>query len=183
LKKLLLISLALVAIAAVAGATPVSCGVVMAPNSSTILLTSACTVNPDPGFYISSLTLTGFDSFAGGAGLPIVDFTGTLSDSGGVFTIPTFCPVSSDASSNSINCNFTVQPSSTVTGLNLSTDTVSITTASNTEVQGSVSVASINLFLDYAETQIPVTGTPEPATLGLMGSALVGLGLLARKKK
>lgn len=183
MKKLLLISLALVAIAGVAGATPVSCGVVMAPNSSTLLLSSACTVNPDPGYYISSLTLTGNDSFTGGAGLPLVDFTGTLFDSNGVFTIPAFCPVSSDSSSNSINCPITVNPSSTVSGLNLSTETISISAASNTEVQGTVSAASINLFLDFAETQIPVTGTPEPATLGLMGSALVGLGLLVRRKK
>ena len=186
MKKLLLISLSLIAIGGVAGATPVACDVVMAPNSSNILLSSPCTVNPDPGYYISSLTLTGYDSFSGGANLPVVDFTGTLLDTAGVFSIPVFCPVSSDVNSNSINCNFTVQPSNTVTGLNLSTDTISISSASNTELQGSISVASINLSLDYAETLIPTgppSSTPEPATLGLMGSALLGLGFLARKKK
>jgi hypothetical protein len=55
--------------------------------------------------------------------------------------------------------------------------------ASNTVIQGTISGASINLFLDYAETLAPVGGTPEPATLGLMGSALVGLAFLARKKR
>jgi len=186
LKKLLLISLALVAIAGVAGATPVPCGVVILPNSSTILSSTACTVNPDPGFFISSLTLTGYDSFAGGSGLPVVDFIGTLNDSAGVFTIPNFCPVSSDINGNSINCFFTVQPSNTVSGLDLSTETISIGAASDTVTGGPISVATINLSLDYGETQIPSgppSSTPEPATLGLMGSALVGMGLLVRKKK
>jgi hypothetical protein len=183
LKKLLLISLALVAIAGLAGATPVSCGVVMAPHSSLIVLSSSCTVTADPGFFISSLTLTGADSFTGGSGLPIVNFTGTLSDSNGIFSIPSFCPVSSDASSNSINCSLTESPSFTVSGLNLSSETISISAASNTEIQGSVSAASISLLLDFGQTQIPTGSAPEPATLGLMGSALVGLGLLVRRKK
>jgi len=175
-----------VAIAGVVGATPVMCDVVILPNSSIILASTSCTINPDPGFYISSLTLTGYDSFSGGSALPIVDFGGTLvqsTDPLPVFMIPTFCPVMSDSGSNSINCNFTVQPANTVTGLHLSTYTVGLSAASNTVTQGSISAATINLILNYGETMIPLTGTPEPATLGLLGGALLGLGFLARRKK
>jgi hypothetical protein len=31
-------------------------------------------------------------------------------------------------------------------------------------------------------TESPITGTPEPATLGLTGMALLGVGFLARRK-
>jgi hypothetical protein len=183
MKKILVVSLFLVALAGFVGATPVMCDVVMQPNSSNIVLSSSCTVNPDPGFYISSLTLTGYDSFTGGSALPIVNYTGTLSQSSPVFSIPTFCQVTSDAGSNSVNCNFTVLPANTVSGLHLATYTVGISAASNTEVQGTISAASINLILNYGETLIPLTGTPEPATFGLLGGALLGLGFLARRKK
>jgi hypothetical protein len=185
MKKLLLTSLFLIATAGLASATPVICDVVMQPDSSNIVLSSSCTINPDPGFYISSLTLTGFDSFTGGIGLPIVDFTGALSQSDNVFNIPSFCQVTSDPGDNSINCNFTVLPSNTVTGLDLSTYTVDISSASNTEVQGSIAAASITLIMDYAETFSPATsgGVPEPYTIGLMSGGLLGLAILARRKK
>ncbi len=182
MKKLFLTAIFLIGIAQLASATPIMCDAVMAPNSSTIVLNSSCTVNPDPGFFISSLTLTGFDSFTGGAALPIVNFTGTISQSASVFSIPSFCQVTSDAASNSIDCPLTVQPSSTVSSLDLSTYTVSIGSASNTEIQGIVAAASISLVLNYGETQIPST-VPEPYTLGLVSGGLLGLGILARRKK
>jgi hypothetical protein len=47
---------------------------------------------------------------------------------------------------------------------------------------GPVASATANVFLTYTPQQIS-TGTPEPATLGLMGCALLGLGFLARRKK
>jgi hypothetical protein len=192
LKKFLLLSLAIAGIAGVAGATPVSCGVLMTPNSSNILISATCTITPDAGFFISALTLTGTDDFTGGSGFngtpgtgPIVDYSGVLSQSVAVFGAPGFCEVTSTGN-NSNPCALTINPSSTVTGLNLGTNTsytLSIATASNTVVQGAISGASINLFLDYAETAASVGPTPEPATLGLMGTALVGLAFMARKKK
>src|SRR5271155_4496204 len=157
MKKLFLTVFFLIGIAQLASATPVMCDVVMAPNSSSIVLSNSCTVDPDPGFFISSLTLTGFDSFTGGAGSPIVDFTGTLSESTGVFGIPSFCQVTANAGNNSIDCALTVLPANTVSGLDLSTFTASIGSASNTEIQGSVAATSITLILDYGETIIPTS--------------------------
>jgi hypothetical protein len=183
MKKLIFASLFLIAIAGLASATPIMCDVVIQPNSSNIVLSSSCTVNPDPGFFISSLTLTGFDSFTGGSALPIVDFTGAISQTDNVFSIPNFCQVTSDSGSNSINCNLTVEPANTVTGLDLSTYTVAVTSASNTEVQGTVSAASINLVLNYGETEIRGGSVPEPYTIGLMSGALLVLGLLSWRKK
>ena len=184
MKKILLLSLFLVAIAGLVGATPISCGVLMTPNSATILLSSSCTVNPDPGFFISTLTLTAKDDWTGGAPgtNPTVNYTGILSQSTLVYTAPTFCVVTSTGS-NSNPCSVGINPASTITGLNLSTYTVSLSSASNSVSGGSISGASIQLFLDYGETMIPVSGTPEPTTLGLMGGALIGLGFLARRKK
>jgi hypothetical protein len=182
-KKLFLTVFFLIGIAQLASATPVMCDVVMAPNSSLIVLSNSCTVDPDPGFFISSLTLTGFDSFTGGVASPIVNFTGGISQSTSVFSIPAFCQVTSDAGNNSIDCPLSVLPSSTFTGLDLSTYTVSIASASNTEVQGTIAAASITLDLDYGETKIPASTTPEPSTIGLVSAGLLGLGMLARRKK
>jgi len=39
------------------------------------------------------------------------------------------------------------------------------------------------LTLNYGETLIPPGTVPEPATVGLVSGALLGIGLLARKKK
>jgi PEP-CTERM motif len=46
-------------------------------------------------------------------------------------------------------------------------------------VSGTVGASTAQVVLSYTVQ----SGTPEPATLGLVGSALVGLGFLARKRK
>jgi len=51
-------------------------------------------------------------------------------------------------------------------------------TGSGLQSNGSVGVAAY-VFYDYST---PVTGTPEPATLGLCGAALIGLGVIGRKR-
>jgi len=184
MKKTPVLALLLVALASLANASPVMCGILMKGDSSSTVVSSMCTVNPDPGFFISSLSLTGTDDYAGLlSGSPVVSYAATFSQSTPVFTTPVFCDVTT-ALSHSQPCNVTILPSSTVTGLDLSTYTIGLINGSNTVTGGSVIGASIVLGLDFGETQIPgTTGTPEPTTLGLVSGALLGLGFLARKKK
>ena len=184
MKKLILISVFLMGIAGVASSTPVICSVLMAANTNGNT-GSTCTVTPDAGFYISSLTLTATDDYTGlQSGLPVVEYTGTLSQSSGVFTGIIFCNVTSGGT-GSVPCSDIITPSSTVTGLNLSTYSVVLINAGNTVTPGSGAVtgASIVLSLNFGETLIPQSGVPEPGTVGLTSCALLCLGLLARKKK
>jgi hypothetical protein len=181
LKKLLLISLALIAFASLASATPVMCAVLMFPNTSGTN-GSVCSITPDAGFFISSLTLTGTDDYTGlQSGNPVVTYAATLTQSSPVFGA-TYCNVTT-GTTGSNPCAISVTPSSTVTSLNLSTYSLQLTNATNTVTGGAITGASIVLALNYGETMIPVTGSPEPATLGLMGGALLGLGFLARRKR
>jgi hypothetical protein len=182
MKKLLLLTFALMALAGLASATPVMCAVLMFAN--TVGNTgNTCTVNPDPGFFISSLTLTATDDYTGlQSGSPVVTYSGSMNQSSAVYSSIVFCNVTTGATGSN-PCSSGVLPSNTVTGLNLSTYSVNLFNASNTVIGGVVTGASVVLSLNYGETLIPVTGTPEPATLGLLGGALLGLGFLARRKK
>jgi hypothetical protein len=182
MKKLLFTALFLTGIAQFASATPIDCGILMAPNSSTTFATTTCTVNPDPGFFISSLTLTATDDYTGfQSGSPDVMYAATLNQTAPVFTSVTYCEVVT-ISGNSVPCSDTILPAMTVSGLDLSTYSISLINGSNTVVGGTVLGASIGLHLDYAETLSP-SSVPEPTTIVLTSGALLGLGLLARRKK
>jgi hypothetical protein len=183
MKKLVLTALLLIGIAQLASASPIDCSILMSPNSSVTLLTSTCTVNPDPGFFISTLTLTAADDYTGlQSGSPVVNYDATLNQTATVFTILDYCDVTTGIS-GSIPCNSTVQPSNTVTGLDLPTYSIHLIDGSNTVTGGTVTGASIVLTLNYGETQIPLGTVPEPVTVGWMSGALLGIGLLARRKK
>jgi hypothetical protein len=178
MKKIVVLSLFLIALAGMASATPVMCAVLMFSNTSGNT-GSVCSVTPDPGFFISSLILTGSDDFTGlQSGSPSFVFSATLAQ-----TSPVFGAVYCGGLFSALPCAVTITPSATVTGLNLASFALQLTGAANTVTGGSVVGDSINLTLDYGETRIPTTGTPEPTTLGLMGGALLGLGFLARGKK
>ena len=187
MKRLLFISLFLIGIAGLASATPVQCSILMSPGQ-TGASTSVCTVTAPGGSYISALTLTGTDDYTGyGSGTPTVSFVGNVSQTAGLdtpFTDPTFCDVVTVGTSHS-NCSFITNPTTTVTNTNQSITTYSLQliNVGNTVLGGVVAGDSIVLNLDYATSTIPAGSVPEPATLGLMGSALMGLGLLARRKK
>lgn len=158
------------------------CAVLMPANTSGST-GSTCTVNPDAGFYISSLTLTATDDYSGlQSGNPVVQFGASLNQSSGVFSSIVYCDVTTGLT-GSDPCSAGVLPANTVSGLNLSTYSVNLFNGINTVTGGVVTGASIVLSLNYGETLIPLTGTPEPATLGLLGGALLGLGFLARRKK
>src|SRR5271165_1991063 len=170
MKKLLLVSLLWIGLAGVAHANPATCFVLMLANTSGNTGTD-CTVTPDPGFFISTLTLTGTDDYTGHLdGNPVVSFGATLDQTTTVFSIPAFCDVTTSAG-NSVPCFFGVLPANTVTGLDLSTYTVHLINASNTVTGGDVVGDSILLFLGFGETKIPVTPpVPEPASLLLLAS-------------
>jgi hypothetical protein len=183
MKKTLALSLSLVALASLASAAPVMCGILMKGDSSTTVTSSSCSVNPDPGFFISALTLTATDDYTGLLlGSPVVSYAATLVQSDAVFTGALFCDVGTGIF-GSQPCSVIILPASTVTSLNLSTFTVGLINGSNTVTNGNVIGASIILALDFVERPLPAAGIPEPTTLGLMGGALLGLVFLACKKK
>jgi hypothetical protein len=189
MKKLVLLSLVLIAVAGLASASAATCSVLMNPNTSGNN-SSICTINVITlGDYISSLTLTGTDDYTGlqdPLTSPIVSFTGTLSPSAALttpFGAPTFCNVTTSGA-NSVACAILPNPNpASNTDTSITSFSLQLTNAGNTVVGGAVTGASIVLHLDFAESPIPQTETPEPATFGMMGGALVGLGLLSRRKK
>ncbi|MGD0302996.1 MAG: hypothetical protein ABSE86_38495 [Bryobacteraceae bacterium] len=183
MKKLVFTALFLTGIAQLANASPIDCSILMSPNSSVILLTNTCTINPDPGFFISSLTLTAADDYTGlQSGSPVVSYDATLDQSAPVFTSIEYCDVTSGVS-GSIPCNSPVFPANTVTGLDLSTYSIHLIDGSNIVTGGTVTGTSIVLTLNYGETLIPPGTVPEPVTIGLMSGFLLILGVLARRKK
>ncbi len=181
MKKLVLTSLFLIAFAGLASATLISpCAVLMLPNSSGNT-GSTCSATPDAGFTISSLTITITDDYTGyQSGSPVVSYSGTLNQSTNVFqTTPlTLCSVSTSGG-NSVPCANNL---GTVTGLNLAGYTVNLANAGNSLAGGVVTGASEVMTLSYTESPITV-GTPEPATISLMGGALLGLGFLGRRRR
>jgi hypothetical protein len=50
-----------------------------------------------------------------------------------------------------------------------------------TLVQGTVSNSTGTVFVQY-DYSAPTTGAPEPTTMALVGSALIGLGIIGRKR-
>jgi hypothetical protein len=182
MKKLVLTSLFLIAFAGLASATLISpCAVLMLPNSSGNT-GSTCSATPDAGFTISSLTITITDDYTGyQSGSPVVSYSGTLNQSTNVFqTTPlTLCSVTTSGTPPSSNpC---LNNLGTVTGLNLAGYTVNITNGGDTLAGGVVTGASEVMTLSYTESAITV-GTPEPATISLMGGALLALGFLGRRR-
>jgi hypothetical protein len=160
------------------------CSVLMNPNDVSDTGTT-CTATPDPGFFLDSITITITDDYTGWqSGTPTVSYSGTLTQSDPVFTDPTFCDVTTNGTNNSISCLVTINPSGTVGGLNIpGTYTIQLTNTGNVVTGGTVTGASEVLTISATESPITEGGVPEPATFGLMGAALVGLGFLARKSK
>jgi hypothetical protein len=189
MKKLVLLSLVLIGLAALAAATPVQCSVLMTPNE-TGASTDLCTVTAPAGFYISSLTLTGMDDYAGYQNNnPVVSFSGTLSPSAALTTplgAPTFCDVVTSGI-NGVACEILPNPNpGSNTNPAITTFSLQLTNISNTVTNGTITGATVVLNLDYGVAQIPgVVPTAvisEPSTFGLVGGALLSVSFLARKK-
>jgi hypothetical protein len=182
---LMLASFAMAAGLASASITYTSpCSVLMSPGDTNDS-GSTCTVTPDSGFFIDSLTITITDDYTGYlSGNPTVNYSGTLTQSAAVFGAPVFCAVTTAGSpSSSVPCTAGITPANTVSGLNLSFYSIQLTGTGNVVTGGAVTGASEVLTISATESPIITSGTPEPATFGLMGAALVGLGFFARKRK
>jgi hypothetical protein len=119
MKKLLWLSLTLVAFTALASASPVNCGNLFNGNKNTnifsagqFVLGGACSIDAGAGNYITALTLTGTDDYTGySSGNPTVNFTVLLTEVGGSFFNATesYCPVITTGT-NSTPCNTTPNP-------------------------------------------------------------------------
>jgi len=164
------------------------CAVLMFP-STTGNTGSTCSATADAGDYLTSVTITIQDDYTGWqSGTPIVSYSGTLTESAALFTAPTFCNVGTTINAgppttgNSIPCAVTINPTGTVTNTlqSLTAFTIQLTNAGNSVSGGTVTGASEVMTITATEAAISL---PEPATFGLMGAALVGLGFLARKRK
>ena len=138
---------------------------------------AGCTaLSADAGFFLSSITVTGLgtwsDSSNGGATQHAFDFNFFLAPLGSITATTATGTVSGSASasgSNPGNFGLTNTPGGSIQVL---------------PNVGSFPAASATATLSYTATQTTnPTGTPEPTTLSLMGSALVALGMLARRKQ
>ena len=138
------------------------------------------------GFNLTNVQLLGTGDYDGG---PFNTTSGTsVTEVFGVTSGP-FNPASSVVltifggnSSNGTNITVPFQIGSTLNpGLEIlpgfTVNLSSIVTA------GTVAESSAQVVLSYSTASTTTPGVPEPATLGLMGGALLGLGFLARRKK
>lgn len=191
MNKTLLMLAGLAITAGLVSASPIlvqPCAVLMFPNT-TGNTGSTCSATADAGDYLTSVTITVTDDYTGWqTGNPVVSYSGNLTESSPLFSGITFCNVTTTLSGsptvgNSNPCGATVLPSATVTNTNTSITAFSfnITNGDNSVTGGTVTGASEVFTIAATEAPIPTTGTPEPTTFGLVGGALLGLGLLRKK--
>jgi PEP-CTERM motif len=187
MKKLTILIFAFVVLASIAGATPIFCGSASyaAGNAGPVSITCAAALATAPGgSFINSITLIISSDYTGFInGNPSVTLTYTQSP----LTL-TPDPLIPDPLTEVVNTNLGNTPpnsqpvtyTQTVFG-NFGLSNVAFTILGTSAVAGGGVVSSSSvIFLDYTTSPI-IGGVPEPATMGLMGASLLGLGFLARK--
>jgi len=182
MKSFLMLSVAAFALTGVATATQIVCTpqpISFAGGVGSGTVTCAG-IAPDPGFSLTSVTLTLAADYLNGA------FTGT--NDVRVFFTPTgpsgvnwtpssqFVDVIGGFSSGAQGLMTIV-----ASGFNNSSFSAGESvTVSSSIISGSVFSSTGNVFLTYTEAP---NGVPEPSTMGLLGSALLGIGLISRRKR
>jgi hypothetical protein len=120
---------------------------------------------PDPATFTEPVSKNGFS-------------TGVLAENGGTFTSPTF---NASATANTGVVTSNLGQVKTPGALNLYTSSFS---NDDSTASGGNNVFSINTTIAQQITiTYDYTSTPEPATLAIMGGALIGLSLLGKRLK
>ncbi|HLK69299.1 MAG TPA: PEP-CTERM sorting domain-containing protein [Bryobacteraceae bacterium] len=175
MSALLLMGSSGLASAAVVLVTP--CSAFEAPNSGPTA-SSACSATADPGFFIDSVTFTITSDYTGyQSGNPVVtDIYTFATNTAGFGAVGNGVVTTTGTNSNPIQ-NFNV----TLSG-NFGSSVTESFNLSNTVSGGSVTATSG--VGRISATESPIGGNvPEPGSLGLIGSALVGLGLFFRRQR
>ena len=200
MNKTLLLSLSLAAFAGLASAATINCIIVPTGNGTasgnTFLINSG---NSAPGTLNGLVSCPGIDAGAGNiinsyqiigtgdyTGGPIGTTTGTqvvLLYTGGAGPVSGATVTETVTGGNNSSGFNPATPFNFGAAQNPGTQTIAgqSINVSSTVTSGSVGASSGQFAINY--TTQAVGGVPEPATLGLMGSALLGLGFLARRKK
>ncbi len=178
MKKLFLLAVALVGAAAVSVASPLSCGGDLIPGGVGSGLPGftplTCPTIGNAGDNITSITLTILSDYTGWiSGDPIVTITYAFS---GPITFAAVAPQQVVTLNQNPKNSQPVTVTSTgslgvgpISGITI-TPTSSIT-------GGAVTASSAEVSIDYT-----TSAAPEPASVGLTGAALLGVGLLSRRR-
>jgi len=187
--KTIQLSLSILALGFIAQASSVTCTTspTQIPNGVGSASLTCAGIDAGPGFIIGNLQLLLASDYING---PIGTTSGTSvqviytpSANFGAHTEVVSGGFSSSGSTTDGNPNVGGGPflAETIFVNAQTLSSFTIGEVSSVTAGGPVNASTVNAFLVYTAT---ATGSvPEPATLGLMGSALVGLGFLARRKK
>jgi hypothetical protein len=172
-------TLGLVAVATAGSITCTPFGATFPNGGGTAGLTTTITCAgfaPDPGFNLSTVTLNYVADYEFGDSTPVdVRFFFTPTPMGGVVYTPNTATID-------VTGNFSSLPATSASAIAGSFTNSSFLSGLTVNVMskvvaGAVEDSAAGVTITYTET----SQTPEPASLGILGACLIGLGLVKRK--